>query len=106
MKIETAAGQLEALGNIRRLEIYRALVRAGPGGLVVGKLQARVGIPASTLSHHLKRLIDADLVTQERHATALLCRAHFPTMFALLGFLTEECCADEVHVLLPAEEVA
>lgn len=94
MNIEIAARQMEALGNATRLGLYRTLVRAGQAGLSVGSLQERHGLPASTLSHHLRRLIDTGLVTQERQATTLICRAHYPSMNALVGFLVDECCAD------------
>jgi DNA-binding transcriptional ArsR family regulator len=94
MKLEQAARQLEALGNPTRLQLYRTLVRAGPDGLPVGQLQRKLKIAASTLSHHLHRLIANGLVTQERQATVLVCRAHYPTMLALLGYLADECCAD------------
>lgn len=94
MNIETAANQLEALGNQTRLRVYRALVRAGEEGLAVGHLQDRIGIAASTLSHHLHRLIATGLVTQERQATTLICRANYAAMNGLLGFLVDECCAD------------
>ena len=79
MKLETAARQLEALGNTTRLRIYRTLVRAGHGGLAVGQVQERVGLPASTLSHHLKRLVDQGLVRQERAGTSLICHAAIST---------------------------
>jgi len=69
MNIEIASRQLEALGNPTRLGLYRTLVRAGGAGLSVGTLQEKHEIPASTLSHHLRRLIDTGLVTQERQAT-------------------------------------
>ncbi len=94
MKLEKAASQLEALGNPTRLNIYRILVRAGGEGLPVGSIQERLGIPASTLSHHCKRLIETGLVSQERQATTLICRAVYPSMQALIGFLADECCAD------------
>lgn len=94
MDLEQASRQLEALGNPTRLQIYRTLVRAGHAGLPVGGLQERIGIAASTLSHHLKRLVDTGLVTQERQATTLICRAHYPRMNALIGYLADECCAD------------
>jgi ArsR family transcriptional regulator len=94
MKMEQAAKQLEALGNPTRLEVYRTLVRAGDAGLPVGRLQERIGIAASTLSHHLHRLILTGLVSQERQATTLICRASYPAMNELLGFLVDECCAD------------
>jgi DNA-binding transcriptional ArsR family regulator len=94
MNIEQAAKQLEALGNTTRLQVYRTLVRAGEAGLPVGQIQERLGIPASTLSHHLQRLLLTGLVTQERQATTLICRANYPVMNDLLGFLADECCAE------------
>ncbi len=94
MKIDDAAARLEALGNPTRLQIYRALVRAGDPGLAVGKLQAKLDIAASTLSHHLKALMAVDLISQERQATTLICRANYKAMNGLIGFLSDECCAD------------
>jgi DNA-binding transcriptional ArsR family regulator len=94
MELEKAAAQLEALGNPTRLNIYRILVRAGEDGLAVGRIQARLNIPASTLSHHCRRLVEVGLVSQERQATTLICRAHYPAMSALIGYLADECCAD------------
>lgn len=94
MKIETAAAQLEALGNPTRLDIYRALVRAGDDGTAVGRLQEHLGVPASTLSHHLRRLVDTGLASQERRGTTLICRADYSSMRALIGYLSDECCAD------------
>jgi ArsR family transcriptional regulator len=94
MKLEKAASQLEAIGNPTRLQLYRTLVRAGDEGLPVGRIQDKLGIAASTLSHHLKRLVDTGLVTQERQATTLICRANYPGMDALIGYLADECCAD------------
>ncbi|WP_209789391.1 ArsR/SmtB family transcription factor [Ensifer adhaerens] len=94
MIIEKAASQLEALGNVTRLRIYRALVRAGDDGLPVGRLQEKLDIPASTLSHHLKRLVDTGLVVQDRQATTLICTAHYRNMNALVGYLVDECCID------------
>ncbi len=89
MELELAARQLEALGNLTRLKVYRTLVRAGHDGLPVGALQQRVDVPASTLSHHLHRLIGTGLVVQERRATTLICRAAYPAMTDLVGFLSE-----------------
>ena len=94
MMLEQAARQLEALGNPTRLSIYRILVRAGAEGMPVGHIQETLGIPASTLSHHCKRLIHTGLVSQERHGTTLICRTVYPAMEALLGFLSDECCVD------------
>lgn len=94
MNIETAAGQLEALGNTTRLTIYRTLVRAGENGLPVGKLQLKLDIAGSTLSHHIKKLVEVNLVSQERQATTLICRANYTSMNGLIGYLADECCAD------------
>ncbi len=94
MKIDDAASRLEALGNPTRLRIYRALVRAGGPGLPVGKLQSRLAIPASTLSHHLKSLIVVGLITQERDGTTLICRTNYPVMRGLVDFLVAECCSE------------
>jgi DNA-binding transcriptional ArsR family regulator len=94
MKLDDAAARLEALGNPTRLRVYRALVRAGEPGMAVGKLQTRLSVAASTLSHHIKTMVIVGLVTQERHATTLICRANYPVMRGLVDFLVDECCAD------------
>lgn len=94
MKIEDAAARLEALGNPTRLQIYRALVKAGQPGLAVGKLQTKLDLAASTLSHHLKSLVTVGLVTQERQTTTLICRTNYEAMNGLVGFLVEECCTE------------
>ncbi len=94
MDMGKTARRLEALGNETRLAIYRILVRAGDDGLPVMALQDRTGVPRSTLSHHLHKLIAVDLVTQERQATTLICRANLPVMKETMGFLLTECCAD------------
>jgi ArsR family transcriptional regulator, arsenate/arsenite/antimonite-responsive transcriptional repressor len=94
MNIEIVAKQLEALGNPTRLGVYRVLVRAGDAGTPVGRLQEKMDIAASTLSHHLHRLILTGLVSQERRGTTLICRAIYAAMDNLVGFLVDECCAD------------
>jgi DNA-binding transcriptional ArsR family regulator len=108
MKIDEAARRLEALGNPTRLRIYRTLVRAGDPGLAVGRLQSRLSIPASTLSHHLKSLIVVGLITQERDATTLICRANYPVMRGLVDFLVAQCCteADCASIRQQAETAA
>jgi ArsR family transcriptional regulator, arsenate/arsenite/antimonite-responsive transcriptional repressor len=106
MKIEKAAKQLEALGSPTRLKVYRMLVRAGDAGLPVGSLQEKLAIAASTLSHHLHRLILVGLVTQERQATSLICRANYAAMTELVGFLVDECCVDAPCVSSEEETTA
>jgi DNA-binding transcriptional ArsR family regulator len=97
MKIEDAAARLEALGNPTRLRIYRTLVRAGHVGMPVGRLQERLKIPASTLSHHVKALVSVGLISQVREGTTLVCHAEYDTMRGLVGYLVAECCADETE---------
>jgi len=106
MIIEKAASQLEALGNVTRLRIFRALVRAGGDGMPVGRLQEKIEIPGSTLSHHLKKLVDTGLVTQDRQATTLVCTANFNNMNGLIGYLVDECCADVKCEKSSTEEAA
>jgi DNA-binding transcriptional ArsR family regulator len=96
MKLDDAAAHLEALGNPTRLKIYRALVRAGEAGMPVGKLQERLKIAPSTLSHHIKTLLTVGLILQVREATTLVCHANYSIMRDLVDFLVAECCADEV----------
>jgi ArsR family transcriptional regulator len=94
MDIAKISKRLEALGNPTRLSAYRLLVRAGEEGLAVGDLQDRLDIPASTLSHHLHKLIAVGLVDQERRSTMLICHVNYGAMQETLGFLVDECCAD------------
>jgi ArsR family transcriptional regulator len=94
MKLDDAAACLEALGNPTRLKVYRLLVRAGEEGLPVGRLQAKIDIAASTLSHHLKALIGVGLVTQTREGTTLVCHTNYGLMRGLIDYMVEECCAE------------
>lgn len=88
----TAAKCLSELGSPTRLAVYRLLVRAGPEGMVVGDLQRRLKVPASTLSHHIAKLSWAGLVEQRRQGRKLYCINNHQVMDDLLAFLTEECC--------------
>jgi DNA-binding transcriptional ArsR family regulator len=94
MKLDDAAAHLEALGNPTRLKIYRALVRAGDAGLAVGRLQDKLKIAPSTLSHHIKTLMVVGLVNQVRDATTLVCHANYDVMRSLVNFLVAECCTE------------
>lgn len=89
-----AADAFAALGSRQRLAVLRLLVRAGADGLTVGRLQTGLGMPASTLSHHLRALILAGLVEQRRDGRNLICRARYDRIRALSDFLLGECCAD------------
>ena len=102
MKTDAAAVHLEALGNPTRLAIFRLLVRAGETGLPVGRIQQRLDLPASTLSHHLKTLCATGLVRQTRERTTLICTADFKLMRGLVDFLVAECCVESACA--PIEE--
>ncbi|MDX1710862.1 MAG: metalloregulator ArsR/SmtB family transcription factor [Rhodovibrionaceae bacterium] len=89
---EEAARCLETLGHATRLEIFRLLVRAGHPGLPVGQIQEHLGIPASTLSHHVAQLVQTGLVVQEREGRSLICKPDFEQMDRVIAYLTDECC--------------
>lgn len=97
MKLDDAAAHLEALGNPTRLKIYRALIRAGGAGMAVGRLQDRLKIAPSTLSHHIKSLVVVGLVTQVREGTTLVCHANYEVMRGLVDFLVAECCCESAE---------
>ena len=94
MKLDDAATHLEALGNPTRLKIYRALIRAGAVGMPVGRLQEKLKIAPSTLSHHIKAMVTVGLVTQVREGTTLVCHANYDVMRELVNFLVAECCCE------------
>ncbi len=94
LDLDTAASLLDQLGNQTRLRIVRLLVRAGGEGRTVGDIQREIGIPASTLSHHLSHLRNAGVVWQEREGTLLHCFVDFKMVSELVDFLTAECCVD------------
>ena len=83
---------LAALAHPVRLQVFKALVVTGPSGLTPGAMQEGLAIPPATLSFHLKELMHAELVTQERDGRYLIYRAAYERMNALIGYLTENCC--------------
>ena len=91
-----AAEAFAALGSEIRLSILRALVRAGEAGMAVGALQQRLAIAPSTLSHHLRALMQAGVLEQTRDGRTLICRARYDRIQGLAAFLVSECCADLV----------
>ncbi|MBB3179297.1 helix-turn-helix transcriptional regulator [Variovorax sp. Sphag1AA] len=95
MEEQDVVRSLAALAQAARLQVFRALVIAGPRGMTPSVMSEGSGIPANTLSFHLKELLNAGLVTQERLGRNLIYRASFEHMNALLGYLTENCCQGE-----------
>jgi len=92
MESYEAADVLEALGNPTRLEVFRLLVRAGNPGMTVGKIQKELNVPASTLTHHLQRLVNSQLIRQRKMSREIVCCAEFDTMDSVIAYLTHECC--------------
>ena len=92
MESEDVVKALAALAQPVRLQVFRALVVAGPGGMTPGTMAEGLAIPANTLSFHLKELAHAGLVSQERSSRNIIYRAAYERMNALLGYLTENCC--------------
>lgn len=92
MERQRALGALAALAQETRLDAFRLLVQAGPAGLTPGAVGERLGIPAATLSFHLKELRNAGIVRWRREGRSLIYSADFAAMDALLGFLTRHCC--------------
>lgn len=95
MEEKSVIQALAALAQPVRLQVFRALVVAGPGGLTPGVLAEQLAVPSTSLSFHLKELTHANLVSQERDGRNLIYRAVFEQMNALLGYLTENCCQGE-----------
>lgn len=92
--VRRLASILAAMGSEARLRIMQLLLGAHPQGMVVNDLQRRLGIPASTLSHHLEKLKSRNLVRVRREHTCLRYTANTDTLQELLAFLYAECCPD------------
>ena len=92
---EQAARGFAAMGSEARLQVLKALVRAGQPGLSVSEIQERTRMAPSTLAHHLKFLSAANLVRQEKLGRVILNRANFDHLEALAGYILEECCRDQ-----------
>lgn len=95
MEAHDAVKSLAALAQPVRLQVFRALVVAGPEGMTPGALVDAIAVPGTSLSFHLKELLHSGMVTQERSGRNLIYRAAFGRMSALIGYLTENCCEGE-----------
>jgi ArsR family transcriptional regulator, arsenate/arsenite/antimonite-responsive transcriptional repressor len=91
-EITRFADMFSAMGTGPRLRIMRVLLSAHPDGMVVNEIGSELGIPASTLSHHLEKLKNEDLVKVKRESTYLRYSANAEALQELLGFLYAECC--------------
>jgi ArsR family transcriptional regulator, arsenate/arsenite/antimonite-responsive transcriptional repressor len=83
---------LAALAQPNRLQVFRSLVLAGQTGATPSALGEHLGVPNATLSFHLKELMNAGLISQERHGRNLIYRVAFGQMNGVLAYLTENCC--------------
>lgn len=92
MDEKAAVTALAAIAQGARLRVFRALIGAAPEGMTPGALSSMLGVPASTLSFHLKELVHANLVTVERDGRNLIYRPAIQQMNALLAYLTAHCC--------------
>jgi DNA-binding transcriptional ArsR family regulator len=101
MESRAAVISLNALAQDSRLQVYRLLVQAGPAGMAASEIAERLGIPANTLSFHLKTLSHADLVRSRQEGRFIFYSTHYDHMNELLSFLTENCCGG--RSCLPAE---
>jgi len=91
-QITKYADMLSAMGSEPRLRIMQLLLKAHPDGLVVNEIQAELGIPSSTLSHHLEKLRNEELINVRRESTFLRYKANTEALQKLLQFLYAECC--------------
>jgi DNA-binding transcriptional ArsR family regulator len=92
MEKQDALAALAALSQETRLDVFRLLVRAGPEGLAAGSIGGQLGIPAATLSFHLKELKNAGIVRCAREGTYLIYASDCGAMVELIRFLTHNCC--------------
>ena len=92
MEKTDVVGALAALAQDNRLDVFRLLVQAGPGGMPAGAVAAALDLAPNTLTSHFDRLRTAGLVTVRRDGRSMIYAARFGTMNSLLGFLTENCC--------------
>ena len=96
--MSTTSPGFSAIGSEPRLSVLVALVNAGREGLTVGEIMERIGMPPSTMAHHLRILESGKLIRQERRGRAVLNFAVIDHIEALAAFLLKECCQDEIEI--------
>lgn len=104
MEKNDKAAMIQALGALaqdNRLDVYRLLVGAGPGGLPAGQVASALGLAPNTLSFHFDRLRQAGLVSVRREGRSLIYAARFDVMNALIAYLTENCCGGKPELCAP-----
>ena len=106
MEIHGAVTALSALAQESRLAIFKLLVQAGPGGLVVGQISEAVLIPPATLSFHLKTLLQGGLVESRQEGRFVRYVARFEAMHALISYLGDNCCGGDNSLCEAASTVS
>jgi DNA-binding transcriptional ArsR family regulator len=101
MKAKDVIEALGALAHEHRLAIFRLLVERGPAGLSAGRIAERVGLVPSSLTFHLQNLQRGGLITQRREGRQLIYSADFTAMTSLVGYLTDNCCAESADECCP-----
>ena len=101
MKAKDVIEALGALAHEHRLDIFRLLVERGPAGLPAGRIAERVGLVPSSLTFHLQNLQRGGLITQRREGRQLIYSADFTAMTSLVGYLTDNCCAESAAECCP-----
>src|ERR1700691_444766 len=101
MKAKDVIEALGALAHEHRLAIFRLLVERGPAGLPAGRIAERVGLVPSSLTFHLQNLQGGGLIAQRREGRQLIYSADFDAMTALVGYLTDNCCAESAAECCP-----
>jgi DNA-binding transcriptional ArsR family regulator len=94
MKTKDAVSALSALAQESRLDIFKLLVRKGQAGMAAGELSDHFAMPPATMSFHLKELSNAGLIASRRESRSIIYSANYAHMQQLIGFLLENCCAD------------
>ena len=101
MEVDDAVVALSALAQGTRLDVFRALVKAGGEGMSAGGIASALGVAPATLSFHLKELSRAGLIHSERDGRSVIYQADFTKMKSLVDFLTEDCCGGHPDVCGP-----
>jgi ArsR family transcriptional regulator len=106
MEPQSAVGALSALAHPGRLEVFRLLVQAGPGGMAAGDIARATGSLANTLSTNLNVLAGAGLVNARRDGRSIIYAAGYGQMRELLAFLMEDCCGGNAEICAPLVAIA
>ncbi|MDR2188457.1 MAG: helix-turn-helix domain-containing protein [Azonexus sp.] len=93
MEKDAAIAIFESLASGVRLDVYRLLVKEGLAGMVAGEIAARLAVPPTNLSFHLKALTQSGMLTVKQEGRFQRYRANMPLMLDLIDYLTAECCS-------------